>query len=105
MLKPIFVLSLYVLFFLGLTAGTSVEDTSNIDVASMGMNISSSENKSLNESAGHWQFIGIGGCSVLGKEGRYGPHLVHSRTMLDECVNYGDKAGVNAVTVYGDGFC
>ena len=52
-----------------------------------------------------WQYIGIGGCSVHGEEGKYGPNLVHPRIVLNDCIKYGDKAGVNAVTRYGDGFC
>lgn len=52
-----------------------------------------------------WKYIGPGACSVLGVEGKYGPNLIHPRLDLDDCVNYGDKAGVNAVTMYGNGFC
>ena len=52
-----------------------------------------------------WKYIGPGACSVLGIEGKHGPNLIHPRLDLDHCVKYGDKAGVNAVTMYGDGFC
>jgi hypothetical protein len=60
----------------------------------------------LNVSASNqWKYIGPGACSVLGVEGKHGPNLIHPRLDLDDCVNYGDKAGVSAVTMYGDGFC
>ena len=54
---------------------------------------------------GGWVFQGIGGCSVNGEQGKYGPNLVRPRLSFRDCARYANDAKVKVLTMYGDGFC